>query len=137
MNLIYNEQTEKLIGAIFKVFHTLGYGYKEKEYQKAYAEELKIQGVKFSRELYSNLTYNGKIIRRYFIDFLVEFGEIKIVVELKVANDAYQQHFNQVLQYLKNYRIRLGLIFAITPRQVIIKRVINDTSAHSAQSVCP
>jgi GxxExxY protein len=137
MNLIYNEQTEKLIGAIFKVFQTLGYGYQEKEYQKAYAEELKIQGVKFSRELYSNLTYNGKIIRRYFIDFLVEFGEIKIVVELKVANDAYQQHFNQVLQYLKNYRIRLGLIFVITPRQVIIKRVINDTSAHSAQSVCP
>lgn len=133
MELLYKDKTDKLIGAIIKVYNTLGYGYQEKEYQTAYAEELRSLGIVFSRELYSNLMYNGKIIRKYFLDFLAEFpGGVKIVVELKVANDAYKQHFNQVLQYLKNNNISLGLIFVITPRQVTIKRVINNTSALSA-----
>ena len=131
MVLLYKEHTEKLIGAIIKVYNSLGYGYREKEYQVAYAEELKSGGVKFSRELFANLKYNDKVIRRYFLDFLVEFEEVKIVVELKVANDAYKQHFVQVLQYLQNNNIKLGLIFVLTPRQVIIKRVINNGSANS------
>lgn len=131
MELLYKDKTDKLIGAIIKVYNTLGYGYQEKEYQTAYAEELKSLDIKFSRELYAYLKYNNKIIRKYFLDFLVEFGEVKIVVELKVANDTYRQHFNQVLQYLKNNSIKLGLILVITPRQVIIKRVINNDSAFS------
>ena len=111
--LLYKELSEKLIKAIFNVYNEIGFGYQEKEYQKAYAEELAAMGLKYVRELYSNLTYRGKFIRKYFLDFLVEN---KVVVELKVANDAYRQHFMQVLQYLKNNKLKLGLILVITPR---------------------
>ncbi len=128
MDLLYKEQTDKLIGGIIKVYNSLGYGYQEKEYQTAYAEELKCLGIQYSRELYSTLKYNDKIIRKYFLDFLTEFDDIKIIVELKVANEPYKQHFVQVLQYLKNNNIKLGLIFVLTPRNVIIKRVINESS---------
>jgi GxxExxY protein len=137
MDLLYKDQTDKLIGAIIKVYNSLGYGYKEKEYQSAYAEELKSLGIVFTRELYAYLKYNEKIIRKYFLDFLIEFGEIKIVVELKVANDVYKQHFSQVLQYITNNHIKVGLIFVLTPRKVIIKRVINETPASSAKSAYP
>ncbi len=127
-DLIYKDLTRKLIKAIFNVYNQLGYGYKEKEYQKAYAEELSIQKISFKRELYSNLTYNGKLIRKYFLDFL---AENKVVVELKVANDIYKQHFTQVLQYLNNNNLQLGLIFVITPSNVIIRRIINQKSVRS------
>jgi GxxExxY protein len=122
-DFLYKDLTEKLIKAIFNVYNELGYGYREKEYQNAYAEELKDLGLLFSRELYSNLTYKGKVIRRYFLDFLVEN---KVVVELKVANEVYHQHFTQVLQYLKNNNLQLGLILVLTPTKVLIKRVINQ-----------
>ena len=128
MELIHKDLTEKLIKAIFNVCNELGYGYREKEYQNAYAEELKALGLQFARELYSNLTYKGKLIRKYFLDFLVEG---KVLVELKVANEVYRQHFTQVLQYLKSNNMELGLIFVITPTKVIIKRVINQRSAAS------
>lgn len=128
---LYKDLTEKLIKAIFDVFNELGYGYREKEYQNAYAEELKALGLVFARELYSNLTYRGKLIRKYFLDFLVEN---KVVVELKVANEVYRQHFTQVLQYLKNNNLELGLILVITPTKVIVKRVINQHTALSAAS---
>jgi GxxExxY protein len=129
MELLHKDVTEKLIKGIYNVYNQLGYGYKEKEYQTAYAEELTTLGFKFARELYSNLTYNGKIIRRYFLDFLVDK---KIVVELKVASDVYTQHFSQVLQYLKSNNLELGLIFVITPSKVIVKRVINQQTAATA-----
>ena len=87
--------------------------------------------------MYCNLKYNSKIIRKYFLDFLVELNGVKIIVELKVANEVYRQHFIQVLQYLTNNNLSLGLIFVITPRKVVIKRVINEASAVSAKSAYP
>ena len=66
---LHKELTEKLIKGIFNVYNELGYGYREREYQNAYAEELRVLGLTFTRELYSNLTYKGKLIRRYFFRF--------------------------------------------------------------------
>lgn len=93
MELLYKEHTEKLIKAAYKVFYTLGYGYQEKEYQKAYAIEIGTLGLAFEKELYCNLIYEGVKIRGFYLDFLVKDEEIKIVVELKVANKVYQRHF--------------------------------------------
>lgn len=137
MELLYKNECEILIRGILKVYNALGYGYREKEYQAAYAAELHDLGIPFTRELYSFLRYNGKLIRKYFLDFLVELGGAKIVIELKVANEVYRQHFTQVLQYLVNNHIKLGLIFVITPHKVIIKRVINEASASPAKSAIP
>ena len=41
MGLLYEDQTKQIIGALYRVYNTLGFGYKEKEYQKAFAIELK------------------------------------------------------------------------------------------------
>src|SRR6185369_7978633 len=72
MALLYEDLTKQIIGAIYKVYNSLGYGYKEKEYQKALASEFERIGLKYERELYSNITFNNKIISKFFVDFLVE-----------------------------------------------------------------
>jgi GxxExxY protein len=122
MELIYKELSEKIIGACFRVYNTLGFGYNEKEYQKALAAEFLKLELNFSRELYSSLLYEGVKIRGYFIDFVVNE---KIVVELKVANKVYQKHYSQTHQYLKNNSLQLGLIVVYSPTGVIVKRVVN------------
>lgn len=122
MELLYKDLTEKIIGACFKVYNTLGYGYQEKEYQKALAAEFIRLCLGFTRELYSNLFFEGVKIRGFFVDFLVED---KVVVELKVAKDVYQKHFSQMSQYLKNQNLELGLLVVYSPTGVIVKRVVN------------
>lgn len=120
--LIYKELTHDLIGALFKVYNSLGFGYQEKEYQKALAAELDFLGIKYQRELYSNLKYRDKLIRGFYVDFLVDG---KIILELKVGREIYPRYTQQVLQYLKNNNLRLGLIGVISTKGVLIKRVIN------------
>jgi GxxExxY protein len=96
--------------------------------------ELQALGLKVSTELYSKLEYQGKIISGFYVDLLVEDKTAKIVVELKVAEDIYQKHFYQLLAYLKNNNLPLGLLVVFTSKKVLVKRVINERSAESAAS---
>lgn len=125
-DFLFKELTEKLIGAAFRVYNTLGYGFREKEYQKAYAVELDKTSLRFQKELYCNLRYGDKIISKFFLDFLVED---KVIVELKVAEEFYKKHFDQVMAYLKDNKMNLGLLSIFTSKKVLVKRIINQTSA--------
>ncbi len=116
------DHTKEIIGAIFRVYNILGYGYREKEYQKALAEELSKLGLRFQRELYSYLKYGEKIITKFYVDFLVENC---VVVELKIADGIYRKHFQQLLAYLKNHNLKVGLLAVFTADRVIIKRIVN------------
>lgn len=114
--------TRIIVGALYNVYNTLGYGYREKEFQRAFEQELKNLGLNYKRELYCGLIYEGVLISKFFIDFLVDS---KVVVELKVADDFYRKHFNQVMTYLKTNNIKVGLLAIFTRNEVLIKRVIN------------
>lgn len=104
----------------------MGYGFREKEYQSAYAVELSKLNLQLKKELYCSLKYEGKLISKFFIDFLVED---KIVVEFKVAEEFYKKHFDQVMTYLKDNKLELGLLIIFTSKKVLVKRIINQKSA--------
>lgn len=131
---LYEDLSKKIIGAAYKVYNTLGYGFKEKDFQKALVAELEALGLKVAKELYSKLVYQGKAVTSFFVDLLVDDGLAKIVVELKVAEKVYQKHFYQVLSYLKNNQLPLGLLIIFTHHKVLVKRIINERSAKSAIS---
>ena len=57
-----NDLTRQIIGALYRTYNKLGYGYREKEFQKGFAEELKALGLDFKRELYSVLKYGNAIM---------------------------------------------------------------------------
>lgn len=44
MDLLHKDITEKIIKSYFKVYNTLGYGFLEKVYEKAFAIELRKNG---------------------------------------------------------------------------------------------
>jgi GxxExxY protein len=122
MPLLHEDLTKQIIGALYKVYNSLGFGYKEKEYQKAFAIELERIKLEYQRELYSVLKYEDQVIAKFFVDFLVSG---LVVVELKVATDFHLQYRQQVIQYLKNHGLRIGILAIITPQKVLIKRFIN------------
>jgi GxxExxY protein len=121
-DIIYKELSYKLMGLVFKVFKNLGYGYREKYYQRALAEEFKNEKIKYKKESPVKLIYNNRIIGRYFIDFVVED---KIIIELKVAKDFYTKDIKQILGYLKAKNLRLGILIIITKDGMKYKRLVN------------
>ena len=128
MKLIYQEQTRLIIRALYNVYNRLGYGYREKEYQRGFVSELEKLSLSFDRELYCNLRYDDKIISKFYIDFLIKFKieNINIVVELKVAEEFHKKCFDQVMTYLKTNGLELGLLAIFTRKNVLIKRIINQ-----------
>jgi len=120
---IYKELTGDIIGCLYRAFNELGYGYREKYYQRNFEEQLKLRAIPYKKELSHRITAaTGKIIGRYFIDFLIDD---KVVVELKIANDFYSTHVNQLLSYLTAYDLKVGLLALMTPNGVKIKRLVN------------
>lgn len=118
----FADDTYPLIGIAYKVFNDLGYGYQEKYYQRAFARELDEVGFKYGRELYFPITYQGKIIGKYFMDFVVKE---KVVIELKIANNFYLKHTKQILAYLKAKNYPVGLLIFFTKDGVKFRRFIN------------
>ncbi|NCA86902.1 MAG: GxxExxY protein, partial [Clostridia bacterium] len=59
------ETTHKIIGCAMKVHSTLGNGFQEVIYQRALANEMEKQGLKFQREMEMKIYYknNPKIIK--------------------------------------------------------------------------
>ena len=107
---------------LFSIFKELGFGYQEKYYQRAFEELLIKNKLAYKRELYCPIKFNEKIIGKYYLDFLIEN---KIIVELKISNEMYQKHFQQVYGYLKLNNIKVGLLALITPKKIKINRIVN------------
>ena len=116
------EMTYKVIKAAFEVYNELGFGYQEKYYYRALKLKFVALGFTVQEQLLARLIFEGKTIGRYYLDFLVNNC---LVVELKIANQVYQKHINQVLGYLKANNLKLGILVVYTSQKVIIKRVIN------------
>lgn len=120
---MHPELSYRIMGILFEVFKELGAGHKEKYYGNAVAEGLKSVGISFAQELYVPILFNGKVVGRYFLDFLIDG---KIVLELK-KGDAYssKKHIEQVFAYLKANGLQLGILAQFTSEGVKYRRIVN------------
>jgi len=125
VELVYKDESYSIVGAAIKVYNSLGFGYQEKYYYRGLKNVLVDLGFKVTEQLFTPLVFEGKSIGRYYLDFLVEKGDCKIVIELKVANAVYPQHIRQVYGYLKANNIRLGIVIVFSKNGVLCKRVVN------------
>src|SRR3989344_5213518 len=121
-DLAYPELSYKIMGILFNVWSEMGYGHKEKFYQKAIENEFKNAGIVFNRELPVKITYNNEPVGILYYDFLVEN---KIVVEIKVRNYFSVKDINQLYSYLKAKNLKLGILAHFTKSGVKYKRVVN------------
>ena len=126
-NLKYEDITKKIIGAAFEVHKFLGNGFQEVIYQRALALELARAGLTFGREVEREIFYKEapEPIGTRRADFVVEG---KVLVELKAISQLEEVHIAQVLNYLRAYRLEVGLLLNFGSKSMTFKRLILPTS---------
>jgi GxxExxY protein len=123
----YSDITEKIIGASFQVHACLGNGFQEVIYQRALAYEMNTIGLDFAREIEHDVFYKDCLepIGNRRADFIVAG---KVLVELKAITQLEDVHLAQVLNYLKAYRIEVGLLINFGGKSLVVKRLaLRDT----------
>ena len=121
--LKYKDITEKIIGASFEVHKFLGNGFQEVIYQRALAWELAQAGLSYAREIEQEIFYKELLepIGTRRADFVVEG---KVLVELKAIIELEDVHLAQVLNYLKAYKLGVGLLINFGSKSLTFKRLI-------------
>ncbi len=122
-NYKYSDLTEKIIGCAMRVHSFLGNGFPEVIYQKSLAIELEKSGIIFKRELEQDIFYDNVKVGTRIADFLIED---KVLVELKAIGEISDNHFSQLLNYLKAYKLEIGLLINFGAKSLQIKRFINS-----------
>jgi GxxExxY protein len=120
--LKYKDITEKIIGASFEVHKFLGNGFQEVIYQRALAWEFSRAGLIY-REIEQEIFYKEleEPIGTRRADFVVEG---KILVELKAIIQLEDVHMAQVLNYLKAYKLEVGLLINFGSKSLTFKRFV-------------
>jgi len=126
MNLLYEQETFKIRGVLFRVYNELGPGFLEKIYKRAVIEELDKQKIPYSTEKKFAIHYNNKTIGYNLIDLIVYD---KIILELKAVNNLEKFHTSQMLAYLKATGFKLGLLVNFGAEKLKIRRIISTDRA--------
>ena len=120
MALEHQHLTHEILGAAIDVHRSLGPGFLEVIYAKAFEVELAARRIHFERELSVPVFYRGVEVGRHRIDLLVART---IVVELKAIRALENVHFAVVRSYLSALGLEHGLLLNFAGLTVIAKRV--------------
>ena len=120
-HLLYYSEVYKIMECAYEVHNTLGYGFLEKIYQNSLAFELKLRGFKVETEFPLTVYYKEQKVGQYFVDLSINE---KILLELKAQDIINNNHFPQVLNYLKGTKNRLALLINFGKHKCEFKRII-------------
>ncbi|MGN0835044.1 MAG: GxxExxY protein [Candidatus Spyradosoma sp.] len=124
------EEDEKIfkqvLDAAFAVHSEMEPGLLENVYEKCLLVELRSRGLKAESQVPVPVVYKGeKIDQAYRADLIVED---RIIVEIKAVAELTNQHWAQILNYLKLKKLPLGLLvnFSAASLKDGIRRVVNS-----------
>ena len=106
--IIYREESYKIVGACFEVYKSKGCGFTEPIYQECLALEFRLQDIPSVPQARMDLEYKGTKLEQFFRADFVCYGTI--IVELKALPKLTDACRSQVLNYLHGNKFRLGLL---------------------------
>ena len=121
-DLKYRELTEKLIGCAMKFHRYFSLGFPEIVYKRALIIELEKIGLKLKQEIEKDIIYEEKLIYKRRLDLIVEDV---ILVELKAIKEVDAVDYNQILNYLRVFKLEVGLLINFGGESLQFKRLIN------------
>jgi GxxExxY protein len=119
----HTDLTGKIIGAFFKVYNTLGYGFAEKVYENSLAIELRKLGLRVEQQKDIVVYYDRQSVGDYAADLLIEEA---VLLELKAARHLAEEHEAQLLNYLKATPIEVGLLLNFGPKDEFKRKVYDN-----------
>ncbi|MBL0337382.1 MAG: GxxExxY protein [Chitinophagaceae bacterium] len=124
----HNDLTGMIIGAAMKVHTHFGQGFPEYVYERALMIELKNLGLVCNQQMEKEITYQNIVIGKRRLDILVDG---MVLVELKARKDWFLSSLNQILNYMKIFKIEIGLLFNFSGPSLTYKRFILTQSEES------
>ena len=128
-NLKHGDITDKIIGEAIEVHKFMGNGFQEVIYQRALAVEMRRTGLDFAREVEQDIYYKDfpEPIGTRRADFVVAGI---VIVELKAITELEPVHEAQILNYLKAYRLEIGLLINFGEKKINVNRLILSQPNH-------
>jgi GxxExxY protein len=89
-----------------EVHRILGKGLLKIIYKDAIEHELNLKGIKYEREKRYEIENIGVVLPHFFIaDFVIN----NIIVEIKAQNRTVEEHYSQIINYIKISESPIGL----------------------------
>jgi GxxExxY protein len=106
--VIYPDESYKIIGACFQVHNQMGSGFLEPVYQECLEIEFEFQQIPFLPQQEQQLFYRGRQLKQFYKPDFICYE--KIVVEIKAVAALVDEHRAQVFNYLNATKYKLGLL---------------------------
>lgn len=122
--IIFKEESYKIIGVCYEVYNQQGFGFTEPVYQECLEIEFGLQKIPVVAQPEIHLYYKERILDQFFKPDFICFD--KIVVEIKSVSSLTDAHISQTLNYLNATKFDLALLvnFGEYPK-LSYKRVAN------------
>ncbi|HEY4326448.1 MAG TPA: GxxExxY protein [Mucilaginibacter sp.] len=121
-DILFKEESYKIIGACFEIHNILGHGFKEAVYKDALELELIKLKIPFVREKPFRIIYKEQKLKHSYIADFVVFDSI--ILEIKIGNYIGDPFMKQTLNYLKASGLRLGIVISFGKPSLESQRVI-------------
>jgi len=108
MDLIYEKESYKIIGAAMEVHSRLGSGFLEAVYQEALAIEFEKRSIPYIKEAKLEITYKERTLLKFYQADFICYD--KIIVETKAQKELTGIDESQVINYLKATGMKIGLL---------------------------
>lgn len=106
--IIYREESYKIMGACFEVYKEKGCGFLESVYHECLELEMSEQRIPFVTKTNLQLTYKGRLLKQTYEPDFACFD--KIILEIKAVSKLTDEHRAQVHNYHRATGHRLGLL---------------------------
>ena len=114
-DILYKEESYKIMGILFDVHRNLGGGFSEIVYKDALEFEFNENNIPYEREKEYTVNYN------FYADFVL-FDSI--ILEIKSSENLHPKHYSQCLNYLKISKNRLAILANFNSISLEHKRII-------------
>jgi len=123
VEILFKEQSYKIIGACLAVHKKLGAGFLESVYSEALSFEFKKAVIPFEQEKKLQVYYEGLPLKKYFKADFVCYESI--ILELKATKFTTESDYQQTLNNLKATQFKLGLLINFGTLSLTYKRIVN------------
>ena len=106
--LIYEAETDKILGACFEVYKEKGCGFLEAVYQECLEIEFELQGISAKPQVQLPPSYKGRLLNKHYEADFICYD--RILVEIKAASQVTDEHRAQVINYLHATGLKVGLL---------------------------
>jgi GxxExxY protein len=120
--MLFEQETENMIGAFYAVHNELGCGFLEAVYQEALAIEFKLRNIPFEQEKQLTITYKGVTLKKFYQTDFICYN--KIIIETKALSLLTSEHEAQLLNYLKATGLKIGFLVNFGEKTLKFKRMI-------------